>query len=66
MGKTVYIEGMSCGHCAAHVEQALRGIGLTASVDLKNKTATITQGDASDEAIRQAVEDEGYEVTKVV
>jgi copper chaperone CopZ len=66
MSKTVTIEGMSCGHCAAHVEQALRGIGLTASVDLKKKIATITSGDASDEAIKQAVEDEGYEVVKIV
>lgn len=66
MGKTVYIEGMSCGHCVAHVEQALRGIGLTATVDLKKKTATITAGEASDEAIKRAIEDEGYEVTKVL
>ena len=65
MGKTVYIEGMSCGHCAAHVEQALRSLGLTAKVDLKSKTAAISAGDASDEAIKKAVEDAGYEVTKV-
>lgn len=64
MDKIIHIEGMSCGHCAAHVERALRGIGLTASVDLKRKIATITSGDASDEAIRAAVEEAGYEVAK--
>ncbi len=65
MSKIIHIEGMSCGHCAAHVERALRGIGLTASVDLNKKIATVSAGDASDEAIKAAVEDAGYEVTKV-
>jgi len=65
MSKIIHIEGMSCGHCAAHVERALRGIGLTASVDLNKKIATVSAGDASDEAIKAAVEDAGYEVIKV-
>ncbi len=66
MSKTVYIEGMSCGHCITAVERALRDIGLTAKADLKNKVAVITEGDASDEAIREAVEDAGYEVLRIV
>jgi len=64
MTKTVHIEGMSCGHCAAHVERALRGIGLTATVDLAKKQASVS-GDASDEAIRAAVADAGYEVASI-
>ncbi len=66
MGKAVYIEGMSCGHCIAAVERALRDIGLTAKADLKSKAAVVTEGDASDEAIREAVEDAGYEVLRIV
>ena len=65
MAKTIHIEGMSCGHCAAHVERALRGIGLDATVDLAKKTAAVAGGDASEEAIRAAIDEAGYEVTKV-
>lgn len=38
----VYIDGMSCGHCAARVEEALSGIkGCTAKVNLANKYAEV-------------------------
>lgn len=66
MGKTVYIEGMTCKHCILAVERALRDIGLTAKADLKNKVAVITAGDASEEVIREAVVDAGYEVFRIV
>jgi copper chaperone CopZ len=66
MSKTVYIEGMTCGHCIIAVERALREIGLTAKADLKNKLAVVTSGDASDEVIREAVADAGYEVLRIV
>lgn len=66
MSKTVYIEGMSCGHCITAVERALRDIGLSAKADLKDKVAVVTEGDASDEVIREAVEDAGYEVLRIV
>jgi len=65
MAKTIHIEGMSCGHCAAHVERALRGIGIDATVDLAKKIATVKSGDASEEAIRAAIDEAGYEVKKV-
>jgi len=66
MSRTVYIEGMTCSHCIAAVERALRDIGLTAKADLKNRVAVITAGDASDEVIREAVADAGYEVLRIV
>ena len=63
--KTMVIEGMMCMHCKAHVEKALNAIdGVTATVDLENKTATIT-GDVSDEVLTKAVTDAGYEVISI-
>jgi copper chaperone len=43
MVKKIYIEGMSCGHCAAHVEQALKEVcGVkTVKVDLAAKLASV-------------------------
>ena len=36
--KTMKIEGMSCGHCSARVEQALNAIdGVSAKVNLEVK-----------------------------
>lgn len=64
MKKTVRIEGMSCAHCAAHVEKALGAIGLEAKVDLAKKVAVVS-GAASDAAIGQAVKDAGYEVKSI-
>lgn len=67
MTKTIIVEGMSCGHCVAHVEKALNAIdGVTAKVDLETKTATVQLSkEVSDETLRKAVEDAGYEVSSI-
>ena len=66
MTTTISIEGMMCAHCQAHVEKALKEVaGVTeVTVNLENKNAVVT-GDASVEALKQAVVDAGYEVTDV-
>ena len=65
MEKKVIVEGMMCQNCVNHVTKALNDLpGVTAQVDLASKTATVT-GDASDEAIRAAVEQAGYQVTSI-
>ena len=66
MTTTISIEGMMCAHCQAHVEKALKEVaGVTeVTVSLENKNAVVT-GDASVEALKQAVVDAGYEVTDV-
>ena len=65
MERTLTIEGMMCQHCAAHVTKALNALpGVTATVDLDAKTATVT-GSADDEALKKAVEDAGYQVTAI-
>ena len=65
MTKTVTIEGMMCQNCVKHATNALNALpGVTATVDLESKSATVT-GDVSDEAIRKAIADAGYEVTSI-
>ena len=66
MTTTISIDGMMCAHCQAQVEKALKEVaGVTeVTVSLENKNAVVT-GDASVEALKQAVVDAGYEVTDV-
>ena len=64
MKKTVKIEGMMCMHCVAHVKKALEALGLKAEVELAAKRAVV-EGEATDEAIRAAITDAGYEVTGI-
>ena len=61
----IKIEGMSCGHCKAAVEKALKAVAgvETAVVALEKKQAVVT-GNAVMEAMREAVEDAGYEVVE--
>ncbi len=61
----IKIEGMSCGHCKAAVEKALKAVAgvETAVVDLEKKQAVVS-GNAAMAAMREAVEDAGYEVVE--
>ena len=67
MNKTTLltIEGMSCGHCSARVEKALNALeGVSATVDLAAKTASVTHPDeVSLDALKAAVTDAGYSVS---
>jgi copper chaperone len=65
MSTTLHIEGMTCGHCKAYVEQALKAVPgvLDAAVDLTKHQAVIT-GTASRSSLVQAVEDAGYTVSQ--
>lgn len=68
MKKTMTIEGMSCGHCSARVEKALGEVSgvAEATVDLAAHQATVELAQAvDDQALVQAVEGAGYQVTKV-
>ena len=47
------------------MESALNAIlGVTAKVDLEKKTATVS-GEVSDDTLRKAVEDAGYQVVSI-
>lgn len=65
MEKKLIIEGMMCQHCVAHVTKALNALpDVTATVDLDTNSATV-RGQASDEALRSAVEEAGYHITSI-
>ncbi len=68
MKKVLVVEGMSCGHCKAAVEKALKSVAgvENAVVDLNSKTAEVTlTGEVSGDALSKAVTDAGYEVVEV-
>ena len=65
MEKKIIIEGMMCQHCVAHVSKALNALpGESASVDLEGKCATVS-GPATDEELKNAVEEAGYQVVSI-
>lgn len=66
--KEVYIDGMSCMHCAANVEKALTSVSgvVDAKVDLVNKKAVVKlKKDIDNATLKAAVEDLGYNVTDI-
>ena len=68
MKKTLKIEGMMCGHCEMHVKKALEALdGVTnAEVSHKTGTAVITLAkEVSNDVLKQAVAEQGYEVTDI-
>ena len=62
--ETFSVEGMTCGHCTAAVEKAIRALPgcLAAEANLEAKTVKIEYDAAklSIETIRKAIEDEGF------
>ena len=65
MTKTILIDGMMCQHCVAHVSKALNALpGVTATVDLDSKSATVT-GDVDDAVLTNAVTEAGYTVVEI-
>ena len=68
MEKKIGIEGMMCAHCVAHVEKALTALGgvTAAKADLEGKCATVTlAAPVSDEELKEAVTQAGYEVVSI-
>ena len=67
--KTLKIEGMMCHHCEMHVQKALEGMkGVTVGeVSHEKGTAQVTlSGKVSDDKLREAVKEAGYEVTEIL
>lgn len=66
MKKTINIEGMSCGHCVAHVKEALGELKDTKviEVSLENKHAVVDT-DISDNEIISVIDEAGYEVVSI-
>jgi copper chaperone len=60
---TYTVPGMSCGHCKSAVEQELGEVGGVerVEVDLDTKLVTVQGSGLTDEALRGAIEEAGYE-----
>lgn len=68
MNKTVYIEGMMCGHCEARVKKAFEALPQVteAEVSHEEKQAVLTlSGELSDKEIKNTVKEAGYKVTSI-
>jgi copper chaperone len=61
--KTYAVSGIHCGHCAAAITEEVSGVpGVHAvNVDLAAKVVTIRGEALSDDALREAIQEAGYE-----
>jgi copper chaperone len=63
---TLKVDGMSCGHCKAAVEKALKELdgvqGADADIDAKTVTVTYDSSKVGRDVLAGAITDAGYEV----
>ncbi|HSL58060.1 MAG TPA: heavy-metal-associated domain-containing protein [Acidimicrobiales bacterium] len=64
--RTYSVPGISCDHCKNAIESELAGVdGVDrAVVDVMGRTVLV-EGEVSDDAVRAAIDDAGYEVAGV-
>jgi copper chaperone len=64
--RTYAVPGISCGHCQAAIEGELAKVADVdaVTVDLDAKTVAVS-GSASEDAVRAAIDDAGYDVVAV-
>ena len=63
---TLKVNGMMCQHCASRVRKALEALGCKVEIELENKCALISDAaGADDNALREAVEKQGYTVKAI-
>ena len=63
--RTIHIQGMMCAHCEMRVRNALEALDGVKSAEVSHESGTALvslSGEASDEAMKKAVEDAGYTV----
>lgn len=68
MSKLIHIEGMHCEHCVRSVTKALSAVPGVEKVDvnLTFKAASVQCAPSvTDEQLKQAVVDDGFEVTSI-
>jgi copper chaperone len=63
-GREYTVKGMTCEHCARSVTEEVEQVPGVAGVDVKLETGrVVVRGQGfSDDAIREAVDEAGYEV----
>ena len=66
---TVEIDGMMCGMCESHINDAIRQnfkVKKVKSSHAKGQTEIITENDIDEEKLRQTIENTGYKVVSVL
>ena len=58
------ISGMSCGHCVKRVDNAVKALAGVTSAEVKVGEAVV-EGDFSVDALKEAIDDAGYDVEGV-
>jgi copper chaperone len=61
---TLQVNGMSCQHCVNAIEKALKEVGASGKADLSAGSVTVEFDEAkvSLEAVKEAIEEQGYDV----
>ena len=65
---TVKIDGMMCGMCESHINDAIRRafpVKKVTSSHTKGETVILAEADISEEALRAALEPTGYQALSV-
>ena len=65
---TLKIEGMMCGMCESHVNDAIRNafkVKKVFSSHIRGETVVISELELDESSIRKTVEDLGYKMTKM-
>jgi len=67
MKMNLKVEGMSCQHCVMAVSKALFALDGVENVQiqLESKSVEVTGAGLSEEAIRNAIDEAGYDVVEV-
>ena len=66
--KTLKIEGMMCGHCEMHTKKALEALNGVEKAEVSHKTGTAVvtlNKDVLEDDRKQAVAEQGYQVTDI-
>ena len=61
MSETYTVHGMTCGGCAKSVTNAIQTAAPGSSVEVNLEAKTVTVAGATEDAIKQAVADAGFE-----
>ena len=62
---TLKIDGMACGMCESHINDAVRGafpVKKVTSSHTKGETVILRETELSEDALRQVIEPTGYQV----
>lgn len=63
---TLKVEGMSCNHCVMTIEDTLKNMGAEGKVNLADKSVSVTFDEQrlALEQIKEAIEEQGYDVVE--